>query len=184
MALFLVHCPHAFDAMVTENMFGDILSDLAAGLIGGMGMAPSADLGDDYGLFQPSCGAAPTVAGPGIANPIATILSVAMMLAWLDHPETIRGARLIERAVGTMLADPAHRAVDLGGKTSATRMGDPVCAALSGKSCASLFPCFPPLPHVPPPMLHGAISSMDAISAVGKSSAASRVPKPTSKTAR
>jgi len=130
MALFLVQRPHTFDVMVTENMFGDILSDLAAGLIGGMGMAPSADLGDDHGLFQPSHGTAPTIAGQGIANPIATILSVAMMLEWLDHPETIRGARLIERAVETVLADPAHRTADLGGKISTTQMGDLVCGAL------------------------------------------------------
>ncbi len=129
MALFLVQRPHAFDVMVTENMFGDILSDLAAGLIGGMGMAPSADLGDEYGLFQPSHGTAPMIAGKGIANPVATILSVAMMLAWLDHPETIRAARLIERAVENVLADPAHRTVDLGGKITTTQMGDLVCQA-------------------------------------------------------
>src|ERR671911_2781985 len=75
-SLFLVQRPHTFDVMVTENMFGDILSDLAAGLVGGMGMAPSADLGAEYGLFQPAHGTAPTIAGEGIANPIATILSV------------------------------------------------------------------------------------------------------------
>ena len=131
MALFLVQRPHTFDVMVTENMFGDILSDLAAGLIGGMGMAPSGDIGDEYGLFQPSHGTAPTIAGMGIANPLGTILSVAMMLEWLDHPETIRGARLLERAVENVLADPAHRTVDLGGKTSTTQMGDLVCAALT-----------------------------------------------------
>jgi len=131
MALFLVQRPHTFDVMVTENMFGDILSDLAAGLVGGMGMAPSADLGYDHGLFQPSHGTAPTIAGQGIANPVATILSVAMMFEWLDHPETIRGARLIERAVENVLADPAHRTADLGGKTSTTQMGDLVCQAVT-----------------------------------------------------
>ena len=86
MALFLVQRPESFDVLVTENMFGDILSDLAAGIIGGMGMAPSADVGETYGVFQPSHGTAPTIAGKGIANPIATILSVAMMLEWLDDP--------------------------------------------------------------------------------------------------
>ena len=131
MALFLGQRPSTFDVMVTENMFGDILSDLGAGLIGGMGMAPSADLGDEYGLFQPSHGTAPTIAGQGIANPIATILSVAMMLEWLGHPETIRGAQLIERAVQAVLADPTHRTVDLGGKTSTTQMGDLVCQSLT-----------------------------------------------------
>lgn len=130
MALFLVQRPESFDVMVTENMFGDILSDLAAGIIGGMGMAPSADVGDTYGVFQPSHGTAPTIAGKGIANPIATILSVAMMLDWLDHPETLRGARLITDAVARVLANPAHRTADLGGKTSTTQMGDLICQAL------------------------------------------------------
>jgi 3-isopropylmalate dehydrogenase len=130
MALFLVQRPQTFDVMVTENMFGDILSDLAAGLIGGMGMAPSADLGDEYGVFQPSHGTAPTIAGKGIANPIATILSAAMMLEWLGNPETIRGARLIERAVERVMSDPAHRTADLGGTTSTAAMGDLVARAL------------------------------------------------------
>ncbi len=116
MALFLVQRPQSFDVIVTENMFGDILSDLAAGIVGGMGMAPSADLGERYALFQPSHGTAPTIAGQGIANPIATILSVAMMLDWFGQPETIRGARMIEAAVKSVLADPAHRTTDLGGK--------------------------------------------------------------------
>jgi len=131
MALFLVQRPESFDVMVTENMFGDILSDLAAGIIGGMGMAPSADVGETYGVFQPSHGTAPTIAGKGIANPIATILSVAMMLEWLDHPETLRGARLIRDAVARVLAKPDHRTADLGGKTSTTQMGDLICQALA-----------------------------------------------------
>lgn len=130
MALFLVQRPHTFDVMVTENMFGDILSDLGAGLIGGMGMAPSADTGDDHAVFQPSHGTAPTIAGQGIANPIATILSVAMLLEWLDHPDTVRGARLIERAVENVLSDPANRTADLGGKVSTAGMGNLVCQAL------------------------------------------------------
>lgn len=131
MALFLVQRPHTFDVMITENMFGDILSDLGAGLVGGMGMAPSADLGDEYGLFQPSHGTAPTIAGKGIANPIATILSVAMMLEWLDHPDTIRAARQIERAVERVLADPAHCTSDLGGKLGTLEMSNLVCQALA-----------------------------------------------------
>ncbi len=131
MALYLVQRPDSFDVMVTENMFGDILSDLGAGLIGGMGLAPSADIGDDHAVFQPSHGTAPTIAGRGIANPIATILSVAMLLEWLDHPETVRGARLIERAVENVLADPANRTADLGGVVSTAGMGNLVCQALS-----------------------------------------------------
>ena len=130
MALFLVQRPDSFDVMVTENMFGDILSDLGAGLIGGMGMAPSADIGDRHAVFQPSHGTAPTIAGQGIANPIATILSVALMLEWLGTPETVRGARLIERAVERVLADSGNRTADLGGSVSTARMGDLVRANL------------------------------------------------------
>jgi 3-isopropylmalate dehydrogenase len=131
MALFLVQRPHTFDVMVTENMFGDILSDLGAGLVGGMGLAPSADLGDTYGLFQPAHGTAPDIVGKGIANPIATILSVAMMLEWLDDPETIRGAEMVQRAVAKVLADPTHCTPDLGGSAGTTEMSRLVCAALT-----------------------------------------------------
>jgi 3-isopropylmalate dehydrogenase len=83
MALDLVRRPWDFDLIVTENMFGDILSDLGAGLIGGMGFAPSGDIGDEHALFQPCHGTAPDIAGKGIANPAAMVLSAAMMLDWL-----------------------------------------------------------------------------------------------------
>ena len=94
-ALYLVQRPQAFDVIVTENMFGDILSDLAAGIVGGMGMAPSADIGENHAVFQPAHGSAPDIAGQGVANPTAAILSAAMMLDWLgreaeDH--AVRGA--------------------------------------------------------------------------------------------
>ncbi len=131
MALFLVQHPEKFDVMVTENMFGDILSDLAAGIVGGMGMAPSADIGPQHALFQPSHGTAPDIAGQGIANPIATILSAALMLDWFDQPETVRGARLIESAVAVVMADPTCHTADLGGETSTTEISDRIIAALS-----------------------------------------------------
>ena len=123
-ALFFVQRPQTFDVVVTENMFGDILSDLAAGIIGGMGMAPSADIGDGYAVFQPSHGSAPDIAGKGIANPIATILSVAMMLEWFGTEETKRGAALISGAVERILSNPDHRTKDLGGKILTWEMGD------------------------------------------------------------
>ena len=107
-------------------MFGDILSDLAAGLIGGMGMAPSADVGDTHAVFQPSHGTAPDIAGKGIANPIATILSAAMMLEWLGLGEP---AGAIQAAVETVLS-AGHRTADLGGQVSTTAMGDLVVSAL------------------------------------------------------
>ena len=123
-SLYLVQRPETFDVLVTENMFGDILSDLAAGLIGGMGMAPSADIGDRYAVFQPSHGSAPDIAGKGIANPIATILSVAMMLDWFNHTETRRGGDLIRQAVAEVMSDPSNRTTDLGGELSTADMGD------------------------------------------------------------
>ncbi len=98
-SLYLVRRPESFDVIVTENMFGDIISDLAAGLIGGMGMAPSGDVGDKYAVFQPSHGSAPDIAGQGKANATAMILSAAMMLDWLGGPECARGAAMIRGAV-------------------------------------------------------------------------------------
>ena len=129
-SLYLVQRPHTFDVLVTENMFGDILSDLAAGLVGGMGMAPSADIGDRYAVFQPSHGSAPDIAGRGIANPVATILSMAMLLDWLGHPETLRGAQITRHAVESMLADAQNRTRDLGGTLTTTEMGDRITGAV------------------------------------------------------
>ncbi|MDO8632480.1 MAG: isocitrate/isopropylmalate family dehydrogenase, partial [Phycisphaerales bacterium] len=123
-ALYLVQRPHTFDVLVTENMFGDILSDLGAGLVGGMGMAPSADIGADCAVFQPSHGSAPDIAGRGIANPIATILSAAMMLEWLGHEETVRQAQAIRQAVEHVLMDPLNRTPDLGGRLTTQQMTD------------------------------------------------------------
>ncbi len=129
-SLYLVERPHSFDVLVTENMFGDIISDLAAALVGGMGMAPSADIGDRWAVFQPSHGSAPDIAGRGVANPVATILSAAMMLEWWDTETARRGARLIRNAAQQVLSDPANRTRDLGGSLSTTEMGDRIAAAI------------------------------------------------------
>lgn len=123
-ALYLVQRPHTFDVIVTENMFGDILSDLAAGLIGGMGLAPSADMGDRAAVFQPAHGTAPDIAGQGIANPIAMILSIAMLLEWLGHPTSIAAATRIKAAVAATLTDPNCRTPDLGGCLTTQQMTD------------------------------------------------------------
>jgi 3-isopropylmalate dehydrogenase len=120
MSMFLIQRPHTFDVIVTENMFGDILSDLAAGLVGGLGMAPSADIGPKHAVFQPSHGSAPDIAGKGIANPVATILSAQMMLEWWNKPAA---AELVERAVGAVFADPTSRTRDMGGSLSTEEMG-------------------------------------------------------------
>lgn len=129
-ALYLVQSPERFDVLVTENMFGDILSDQCAALVGGMGMAPSADIGDRFAVFQPSHGSAPDIAGKGIANPVATILSAAEMLDWLGGERMQQGASMIRRAVRTVFADPAARTRDMGGSLSTTEMGDRIASAL------------------------------------------------------
>ncbi len=122
-ALRLVQKPESFDVIVTENMFGDILSDLGAGLVGGMGMAPSGDIGDRHAVFQPAHGSAPDIAGRGVANPVATILSVALMLDWLGHEQTVKAAKSIRRAVENVLAQ-CHATRDLGGSLSTSELGD------------------------------------------------------------
>ena len=133
-ALDLVRKPWEFDVMVTENMFGDILSDLAAALVGGMGMAPSADIGDHHGLFQPAHGSAPDIAGQGIANPIATIQSAAMMLDWLGErhavPACVEAGRRIDAAVASVLAEGRVRPVDLGGSDDTGAVTGAVVEAL------------------------------------------------------
>lgn len=118
-ALDMVRRPWIFDVLVTENMFGDILSDLGAGLMGGMGLAPSADIGDRHAVFQPCHGTAPDIAGQGKANPTAMILSGAMMLEWLASERGSEAAacaaRLIDRAVGQAYVDGHLRPFELGG---------------------------------------------------------------------
>jgi 3-isopropylmalate dehydrogenase len=122
MALNLVMKPWAYDVLVTENMFGDILSDLIAALAGGMGMAPSADIGDDYALFQPAHGTAPDIAGQGIANPTATILSATMMLDWLAERHgdgaLSDGAHAIEASLAAAFAKGVVRPREFGGSSS------------------------------------------------------------------
>ena len=121
MALNLVTQPWEYDVMVTENMFGDILSDLGAALIGGMGYAPSADIGDDNAVFQPCHGSAPDIAGKALANPTAMFLSGAMMLEWLadkhECPAAGKAGQLIVRAVDAAFATSQLRTIELGGSS-------------------------------------------------------------------
>jgi 3-isopropylmalate dehydrogenase len=134
MALDMVRKPWALGVMVTENMFGDILSDLAAGLIGGMGMASSADIGDDHGLFQPAHGTAPDIAGQGKANPSAMFLSAALMLDWLavrHGDERLRtAARMIERALEQVLSSGSVVPMEYGGAAGTVVMTRAVIEAL------------------------------------------------------
>jgi 3-isopropylmalate dehydrogenase len=127
-AMRLVTAPGSFDVIVTENMFGDILSDEAAVLTGSLGMLPSASLGEGkFGLYEPIHGSAPDIAGKGIANPIATILSVAMLLRLSLGLE--QEAAAVEQAVEAVLAEGA-RTRDLGGEFSTRAMGEVVVARL------------------------------------------------------
>jgi 3-isopropylmalate dehydrogenase len=133
-ALMMVQQPWALDVLITENMFGDILSDLGAGLIGGMGYAPSADIGDEHALFQPCHGSAPDIAGKGLANPTAMILSGAMMLEWLGREngvtEATRAGALIRRAVDTAFAGGELRTCELGGDAGTAAVFAAVEAAM------------------------------------------------------
>ena len=133
-ALDLVRKPWSFDVLVTENMFGDILSDQCAALVGGMGMAPSADVGDRHGLFQPCHGSAPDIAGQGKANPTAMILSAAMMLDWLAErhadPRLAAVAQRLERAVDAAFASAKLLPFELGGQAGTTAIRDAVLANL------------------------------------------------------
>ena len=132
-AALMVKKPWDFDVMVMENMFGDILSDLAAGLIGGLGIAPSADIGDRHAVFQPCHGTAPDIMGQGKANPTAMILSAAMMLDWLgdkhDHAGAADAASRIERAVDKAYAS-GLRPMEYGGKDGTANIAKAVLAAL------------------------------------------------------
>lgn len=137
-SLFLVQRPETFDVIVTENMFGDILSDLAAGLVGGMGMAPSGDIGDRYAVFQPSHGTAPDIAGKGMANPAAAILSVALMLDWLATEETLRAAGVIRAAVEDVFRDGAAGTRDIGGKMTTREFGDAIASLVARGAAAAV----------------------------------------------
>jgi 3-isopropylmalate dehydrogenase len=129
-ALDLLRRPWDFDVVPTENMFGDILSDLAAGLIGGLGFAPSADVGDRHAVFQPSHGTAPDIAGQGVANPTATMLSAAMMLEWLGEPRMAEAAAELRDAVDEAFAT-GLRTPDIGGSHGTAEVARRVIEAMS-----------------------------------------------------
>ena len=129
----LVRRPWDFDVMVMENMFGDIVSDITASLIGGLGMAPSADIGDKYAVFQPCHGTAPDIMGQGKANPTGMILSAAMMLDWLADKHGIESAaeagERIEQAVDKAYAD-GIKPIEFGGRNGTADIAKAVMAAL------------------------------------------------------
>lgn len=129
----LVKRPWDFDVMVMENMFGDIVSDITASLIGGLGMAPSADIGDKYAVFQPCHGTAPDIMGQGKANPTGMILSAAMMLDWLADKHGVESAaeagETIERAVDQVYAG-GIKPMEFGGSNGTADITKAVLGAL------------------------------------------------------
>lgn len=134
MALNLIRHPWDYDVVPTENQFGDILSDLAAGLIGGMGMAPSGDIGARHAMFQPAHGSAPDIAGLGRANPTAMLLSAAMMLAWLGEQYGLdapgAAALALEGAIDRVYAEGRVRPFEFGGRDGTSAIARAVIEAL------------------------------------------------------
>jgi isocitrate/isopropylmalate dehydrogenase len=133
----ILQTPEHFDVVVTTNLFGDIITDLAAVLQGGLGMAPSANLGDDNGMFEPVHGSAPDIAGKNIANPIGMILSTQMMLEWLgkkknDKALTQSACSLLE-AVSGYLTIGQNLPKDLGGEASTDMVADAIIKQLKDK---------------------------------------------------
>jgi len=135
MAALLVRTPEAFDVVLTTNMFGDILSDEAAELSGGLGLGGSLNAGDDHAIAQAAHGSAPDIAGQGIANPTALMVSVAMLLEWLGarhgRDDLSAAAAAFNAAVDAVLADPANHTPDLGGSAKTADIGRAVADAIS-----------------------------------------------------
>jgi len=130
--------PERFDVVVTENVFGDITSEIGTGVVGGLGVAPSADINEQMAVFQPSHGTAPDIAGKGIANPIATILSAGMLLDWLSEKHqdarcAAASGALRDAVAAVLLNGP--RTADLGGNARTqdvtTAVLDALCPAIA-----------------------------------------------------
>jgi isocitrate dehydrogenase (NAD+) len=119
--------PEKFDVLIMENLFGDILSDLCAGLVGGLGVVPGANIGDKYAVFEAVHGSAPDIAGQGVANPIALTRSAALMLKHIGEREA---ARRIERSIGRLLERGDTLTPDLGGKATTAEVTDAIIREL------------------------------------------------------
>ena len=136
-AMNLIRNPQAFDVIVTTNMFGDILSDEAAQVVGGLGLLASANIGERYAIFEPVHGSAPDIAGKNIANPTSMILSAAMMLDWLGRErrdkKAAEASAAIEMAVKACLAK-GEMTPDLGGKLHTMEMGRAISKRIMGMS--------------------------------------------------
>jgi isocitrate dehydrogenase (NAD+) len=124
----LVQDPTRFDMLLTENLYGDVVSDLCAGLVGGLGVVPGSNIGDDVAVFEAVHGSAPDIAGKGVANPLAVLMSGVMMLRHL-HEEAIAGR--IERAYHAVLTEGKYRTRDLGGSAGTDEFTDAIIAKVN-----------------------------------------------------
>ncbi|MBI3702302.1 MAG: isocitrate/isopropylmalate dehydrogenase family protein [Rhizobiales bacterium] len=131
----LVMAPQQYDVVVTTNQFGDILTDIGAGLVGGLGLAPGLCVGERQAMAQATHGSAPDIAGQNAANPYAMIMSGQMLLQWLGRkhgePKAIAAAEYIRTAVVKVIAEAKCLTKDLGGNSGTTQMGDAIAAAVS-----------------------------------------------------
>lgn len=127
-AMYMITQPQEYQVIVASNLFGDILSDEGAGLVGGLGLAPSGNIGDEHGLFEPVHGSAPDIAGKNIANPCSMILSVSMMLEYLKEFEASENIRT---AVETVLEKGKNKTPDLGGTTTTMEMTKAIVGELN-----------------------------------------------------
>jgi isocitrate dehydrogenase (NAD+) len=127
LAMWLAWEPETMDVLLLPNLYGDIVSDLCAGLTGGLGIAPGANIGWEYAVFEPVHGSAPDIAGKGLANPTAIVLSSAMLLRHLNEPDA---ALAVERAVHRVLSDHEHVTRDLGGSASTREMTEALTRAV------------------------------------------------------
>jgi len=119
--------PQKYGVLVSSNMFGDIVSDLSAQIVGGLGFAAAGNIGDDYAVFEPTHGSAPKYVGQSKVNPIATIRAAKMMLDYLGEKEK---ADKIERAVAQVIAEEQVRTYDMGGSSTTMEMADAIVAAI------------------------------------------------------
>jgi isocitrate dehydrogenase (NAD+) len=133
MCMQLVQKPELYDVLVLPNLYGDIVSDLAAGLVGGLGVAPGANIGPEAAVFEPVHGSAPKYAGQDKANPTAMILSGALMLRHLGHPDV---AERVETAVRGVIADGRATTYDLGGSTGTRGFADAIVDRLQAGAAA------------------------------------------------
>jgi isocitrate dehydrogenase (NAD+) len=128
MCMQLVRNPERYDVLLMENLYGDIISDLCAGLVGGLGVVPGANIGERTAVFEAVHGTAPDIAGKGLANPTALMMSSVLMLEWLELPEL---AKRLDRALTRVYAEGKVRTGDLGGKATTTEFTAAVIAGLS-----------------------------------------------------